>query len=130
MKSTDRDSIRPGFPTQPNPMPRILTSLPNSSPSEGEALSTLFAKAPGQTECERQPRESRRPLGGSLESIAKENDPTMRPLAVDLNEAARLTSVSKFTLRRRIKDGRLKATRCGNRYIVPLAVLERFVNGE
>ena len=52
----------------------------------------------------------------------------LRPLAVSLAEAARLVSLSKFTLRRRIKDGRLKATRVGNRWIVPVIELQRFVS--
>jgi len=67
---------------------------------------------------------------GAPSNAEREPSAAQRPLAVSLVEAARLVSLSKFTLRRRIKDGRLKATRVGNRWIVPVASLESFVNGE
>ena len=51
----------------------------------------------------------------------------MQPLAVDVREAARLTSLSVFTIRRYIHRGSLKATRIGRRVVVPLEALERLI---
>lgn len=51
----------------------------------------------------------------------------MQPLAVDIREAARLTSLSVFTIRRHIKRGLLKATRVGRRVIVPMESLEKLI---
>ena len=51
----------------------------------------------------------------------------MQPLAVDVREAARLTSLSTFTIRRYIRRGHLRAIRVGRRLIVPLEVLEGLV---
>ena len=51
----------------------------------------------------------------------------MEPLAVDVREAARLISVSPFSVRRYIKCGLLKATRIGRRVLVPVAECERIV---
>jgi len=48
----------------------------------------------------------------------------MQPLAVDIREAARLTSLSTFTIRRYIQRGLLKATRVGRRVIVHISALE------
>lgn len=50
-----------------------------------------------------------------------------RPLAVDLVEAERLTSLSRYTLRRYIKRGWLRATHCNRRLVIPLSELERLV---
>lgn len=52
----------------------------------------------------------------------------MEPLAVDLQQAANLVGVSVFTLRRRIKDGRLRAIRIGTRLLVPTEELRRLVS--
>jgi excisionase family DNA binding protein len=49
----------------------------------------------------------------------------MEPLAVDVREAARLTSLSVFTIRRYIKRGALRAVRVGRRVLVPVAECER-----
>jgi excisionase family DNA binding protein len=49
----------------------------------------------------------------------------MEPLAVDVREAARLVSLSPFTVRRYIKRGLLRAVRVGRRVLVPLAECER-----
>jgi len=49
------------------------------------------------------------------------------PLAVDVREAARLTSLSVFTIRRYIQRGMLGATRVGRRVIVPREALERLI---
>lgn len=53
----------------------------------------------------------------------------LAPLAVGLDDAARLVGLSRFTLRRRIRAGQLRALRVGNRYIVAVRELERFVTG-
>jgi excisionase family DNA binding protein len=50
-----------------------------------------------------------------------------RPLAVDLNGAARLVSLSKPTLRLYIRKGRLRATKCGKKVLIPMSELERLV---
>jgi excisionase family DNA binding protein len=47
----------------------------------------------------------------------------VEPLAVDVREAGRLTSLSPRTIRRFIKLGRLRAVRVGRRIVVPLASL-------
>lgn len=49
------------------------------------------------------------------------------PLAVDVREAARLTSLSTFTIRRYIRRGQLRAIRLGRRVVVPLESLENLV---
>lgn len=51
----------------------------------------------------------------------------MEPLAIDVKEAARLSSLSVFTIRRYIKRGLLKATRVGRRVIVPVSSVELLV---
>lgn len=53
----------------------------------------------------------------------------LAPLAVGLDDAARLVGLSRFTLRRRIRAGQLRALRVGNRYIVALRELERWIAG-
>ncbi len=49
----------------------------------------------------------------------------MEPLAVDIKEAARLTSLSPHTIRWYARTGRIRSVRCGRRIIIPLAELER-----
>jgi excisionase family DNA binding protein len=51
----------------------------------------------------------------------------VEPLAVDVREAARLISLSRFTVRRYIKRGLLRAVRVGRRVLVPIGELERLV---
>jgi excisionase family DNA binding protein len=46
-----------------------------------------------------------------------------RPLAVSFAKAAELTSVSKASLRRYARDGRLKTVRFGRRRIIPYGAL-------
>ena len=53
----------------------------------------------------------------------------MEPLAVDVREAARLTAVSPYTIRRYIQRGTLRAVRIGRRVLVPFDELERLVRG-
>jgi excisionase family DNA binding protein len=50
-----------------------------------------------------------------------------KKLAVDAREAARLTSLSVFTIRRRIKGGDLQAVRVGRRILIPVHALEKLV---
>jgi len=52
----------------------------------------------------------------------------VEPLAVDIKEAARLTSLSVRTIRRYIKDSRIRAVRVGHRVIVPLDSLRALVS--
>jgi excisionase family DNA binding protein len=52
----------------------------------------------------------------------------MEKLGVSLDEAAKLTSVSTFTLRRQIKCGNLKVARIGRRLVIPLSELEKLVS--
>lgn len=53
-----------------------------------------------------------------------------RPLAVSFAKAAELTSVSKASLRRYARDGRLRTVRFGRRRIIPFnALTELLRNG-
>jgi excisionase family DNA binding protein len=52
---------------------------------------------------------------------------SMEKLGFSLMEAAKLTSVSTFTLRREIKRGNLKIARVGRRVVVPFAELEKLL---
>ena len=52
----------------------------------------------------------------------------MNPLAVSVREAARLTSLSVFTIRRYIKGGSLRAVRVGRRVLVPVAECQRIAS--
>jgi len=51
----------------------------------------------------------------------------MEPLAVDLRETARLTSLSVRTLRRYIRLGRLPVIRAGRRILVTPSALRLFL---
>ena len=51
----------------------------------------------------------------------------MEPLAVDLKQAAALVSVSVHTLRRYVRQGKLRSTRIGRRVVVPLSELRLMV---
>jgi len=48
-------------------------------------------------------------------------------IGVSLDEAAKLTSVSAFTLRRQIKAGKLKVARVGRRLVIPVSELEKLL---
>ena len=52
----------------------------------------------------------------------------MERIAVSLTEAEKMTSLSRFTLRRQIKCGALKATRVGRRLVIPISELEKLVH--
>ena len=49
----------------------------------------------------------------------------MEPLAVDIREAARLLSISSYTIRAYIRTGRIRALKCGTRVIVPMEEIRR-----
>jgi len=49
----------------------------------------------------------------------------MNILTVDYEKAEELTGVSRFTLRKYAKTGRLKVVRVGRRVVVPITELER-----
>ena len=51
----------------------------------------------------------------------------MEKLGVSLDEAAKMTSVSAFTLRRQIKRGNLKVVRVGRRLVIPISELEKLM---
>jgi hypothetical protein len=50
-----------------------------------------------------------------------------RPLAVDFAKASVLTSLSKVTLRRYARAGRIRTVLCGRRRIIPLTALADLV---
>jgi len=52
--------------------------------------------------------------------------PTL-PLSVSFKEAAQITSVSKTTLRRFAKDGRLRTVRFGRRRVIPFDALKELI---
>jgi excisionase family DNA binding protein len=49
----------------------------------------------------------------------------MSLLSVDFETAEEMTGVSRFTLRKFVKAGRLKVARVGRRVVVPVAELQR-----
>ena len=51
----------------------------------------------------------------------------MEPIAVDVNTAAKITSLSPHTIRNYIRTGKLKASRCGRRVIIPVKALSELV---
>jgi excisionase family DNA binding protein len=48
-----------------------------------------------------------------------------KPLAVGVDEAAKLLGVSSATIKRRVSCGRLRAVHVGKRVLVPMEVLEK-----
>lgn len=48
----------------------------------------------------------------------------MQPLAVDVREAGRLTSLSHHTIRAYIRRGKLRAVKAGRRVLVPISALQ------
>jgi excisionase family DNA binding protein len=52
---------------------------------------------------------------------------SVRPLAVDIAGAERLTSLSRPTLRLYIRTGQLRVTRCGRRVLIPVEALQELV---
>jgi excisionase family DNA binding protein len=51
----------------------------------------------------------------------------VEPIAVDVQEAARLTSLSPYTVRAYIRQKKLRAVHVGRRLLVPVAELQRLV---
>jgi len=49
----------------------------------------------------------------------------MNTLTVSFEEAEKATGVSRFTLRKFAKSGKLKVVRVGRRVVVPIAELEK-----
>ena len=49
----------------------------------------------------------------------------MNALSVDFETAEEMTGVSRFTLKKYVKTGRLKVVRVGRRVVVPISELER-----
>lgn len=47
-----------------------------------------------------------------------------QPLAVDIREAGRLTSLSPHTIRAYVRKGRIRAVRVGRRVLVPIESLQ------
>lgn len=54
----------------------------------------------------------------------------MEALLVEVREAGRLLSVSVFTIRRMLKDGRLQPVRIGSRVLVRSEDLRAFVHAK
>jgi excisionase family DNA binding protein len=52
---------------------------------------------------------------------------TTEPLAVDFKTAAKLTSLSVFTLRKYVREGRISGTKCGRRWLISMQELRRLV---
>lgn len=52
------------------------------------------------------------------------------PLAVGVNDAARLLGVSRDTIYRLINSGKLKSVKLGGRRVVPIRELERLLEEE
>jgi len=48
----------------------------------------------------------------------------MEPLAVDIREAGRLTSLSPHTIRAYVRKGKIRAVRVGRRVLVPIESLQ------
>ena len=51
----------------------------------------------------------------------------MTKLSVGLEEAQEMTGLSHFTLRRLVKNKKLKAARVGRRLLIPVSEIERLV---
>ena len=50
-----------------------------------------------------------------------------RPLATSISAAARLTSLSRGTIRGYLRDGHLKGVKCGRRVLVSYESLQKLV---
>jgi len=51
----------------------------------------------------------------------------MEPIAIDVQEAARVTSLSTHTLRLYIRQKKLRAVHVGRRVVIPVAELHKLV---
>lgn len=52
----------------------------------------------------------------------------MEPLAIDIREAGRLTSLSPRTIRRHIKAGHIRSVRIGTRLLIRVDSLRDWIN--
>jgi excisionase family DNA binding protein len=55
------------------------------------------------------------------------NEAEISPFAVDFKTAGRLTSLSPFTIRAYVRSGKLRGTKCGRRWLIPVEELRRLV---
>jgi excisionase family DNA binding protein len=51
----------------------------------------------------------------------------MEVLAVNFKDAGRLTSLSPYTIRAYVRTGKIRATRCGKRWLIPMEELRKLV---
>lgn len=64
-------------------------------------------------------------------TVAAEREADLKALKVySLREVQRITGLSYRTLQRCVQDGRLKATKIANKWVVTAAELRRFLEGE
>lgn len=61
--------------------------------------------------------------------LPQQNVPVERR-AYSLDEAAKLISVSKFTISRRIREGKIRAIRVGRRVLVPSDSIHRLLHAD
>ena len=52
----------------------------------------------------------------------------MEPIAIDVQEAARVTSLSPHTIRSYIRQKKIRAVHVGRRVLVPVAELQRVIS--
>ncbi len=55
-------------------------------------------------------------------------EPKPTPLAVSLDDAAKMMSVSIYTVRRLVKAGKLRSAKVGRRVVITIREMERFLN--
>ncbi len=58
------------------------------------------------------------------------DDTAPAPLAVDVKEAARLTSFGKTKIYQMLEDGTLPSKKIGRRRVIPYSALKALVEGE
>jgi excisionase family DNA binding protein len=51
----------------------------------------------------------------------------IEPMAVDFKTGSKLTSLSPHTLRAYVRKGKIRGTRCGRRWLIPIEELRRLV---
>lgn len=69
-----------------------------------------------------------RETGGPLRHETATTDRDTGRIAVSVEDAARLLSVSSWGIRRWIAQGKLKASRLGTRVVIPYEELRRFLD--
>jgi excisionase family DNA binding protein len=76
------------------------------------------------------PKNNRRPTGRSAQTATATAAPTKQPVTphfMSVDDVARLLAVSTKTIRRAIKDRRLRPTPFGRRVLVSQGALEQFI---